>query len=636
MLYNSLYKPTINKKEEEKSLISSNLINNNFSQTKSLINPEKSKINQELIFFKNDILLDIRKIEETFNFKLTERNNVYFEQYDIFDKKLSELTERISKIYSLILDNNELTEKIKVFLKFQTQTENNLNRINAKIISVQKENQNFINNTERMIKENLRFPGVIGKNAKFLNFASFINYTMENFKSLNEFREEIRNLKMNELEKKIDKDISEIRASINDNYRSSVRLININSNELDKKLEELIKRNNENMNQNESKLKEIQNDINQYYSKYKTKYENLENSLNEKYNELIKEINNVKNIKNELSNEIKDINSYIEKLKSLNDNITYNYNIKTNNFGRNKKNTQSNHSNKFSYQDISTCNQKYNMVTNELINNNNNVLDNCPKSELEYKTEFISSNKINSIVLNRSESFEKIQENPYFQIRNINKDLLSFTQYKIKKKEDNKELFTNLNKTNKDKDLKRSNYSISNIANIKFKKVIIPENVSKRKINKRLNNSLPGNNGKISMSNDLTSSIHQKSIYSKDIKNSSFNFSKINKNKVQINKNRDIYLSHSARNINRKVEIKNQNKINSLVIMKPKSKNNILKNLDFFNKGKKINLSFEKRKNLKDEQYQIGFRKTINLKSSIKELLLINSRTIKKNKKIEF
>ena len=110
-----------------------------------------------------------------------------------------------------------------------------------------------------------------------------------------------------------------------------------------------------------------------------------------------------------------------------------------------------------------------------------------------------------------------------------------------------------------------------------------------------------------------------------------FNISKISR---QRNHNK-INISHSTKEISKKVEIKNPEIINSLIIIKPKLENNFLKNLDFSKKVKKYNLSFDKGKNSKDEQTQIGFRRTINLKNKIKELILINSKNLKKNRKIE-
>ena len=80
-----------NKKNESKSLTSDNSTNANYSQIRSLFISEMNKINQDLIFFKNDLLLDIRKVEERFNYKLTEQNIISSEQYESFENKISEL-----------------------------------------------------------------------------------------------------------------------------------------------------------------------------------------------------------------------------------------------------------------------------------------------------------------------------------------------------------------------------------------------------------------------------------------------------------------------------------------------------------------------------------------------------------------
>ena len=598
------------KKNEDKSLSSKKSIKANISQSKSF-NPEMKNINRDLLFFKNDILLDIRKIEENFNSRLNKQNIISSEQYDSLDKKLSELSERISRVNSILLDNNELTEKIKIFLRFQTKAEDNFNRINAKIISIQNENRDFIINSEKMISENLKYPGVIGRNAKFLNFRYFIDYTMKNFKDLDEFRNEIINLNLKELRKEINKTISDFRTTISDNYQNSARLISNSTIEFDKKVEDIIIRNYNNMKENEAKFEELKNNINNYLSEYHTKFESLEKNLNDKFDEQLKEIDNVKNMKNELLSQTNNVKSYLENIKSLNNNIiTNNSNIELNKNGRNKKNILSDENNNFDYNIISTDNQKHNINMNELINNNNiNILDNYQKSDVQHNTDSSSRKRNNQIVMERPKSFEKIKGNHFFKTRNKNRDFFSY-----------------LNKTNKD--FRRSNYSITNIANIKIKKVLLPEkNLSKRNIIGK-SDSPSENKRRMIISNDLSSKIPQKNVYLNNIRKKI-----LYQQKALINKNRDRNIEHSARTINRKVEIKNQEKLNSCMITKPKSKNNIFEKLNCFKDGN--NLSFEKNKNSKDEQSQIEFRKTHNLKCSVKDLFLIHSKTCKKNRKIE-
>ena len=616
-----------NKKNEGKSFTSKNSFNANTSQIKTLINSEMSRIRQDLLFFKNDMLLDIRKVEERFNIKLTEQSIINSDQYDSFDKKLYELSERITKVNSMMLDNCDLAEKIKAFTRFKTKAEDNLNRLSAKSISIQKENSDTINNIERMINENLRYPGVFGGNAKFLNLRYFIDYTMKNIKDLNIFRNEIKNFNLNDLRRDINRDISDFRFSISDNYKNSLRLIGNNFKEFDKKIDDLNKRNSKFMKENEAKFEEFKININKYFSEYQDKLESLEKNLSDKYKEQLKEIDNLKNINNELSTKINDTKSYFEKIKESN-NIN---NINTNNNGRNQKNIQSDNINNFIFQAISTKNKKYNMIMKELINNNNiNLFDNYQNSVVQHNTELSPSRNASHRILDKSKSFENLPENNNFKIRNKSKDL-SFEQ--------KNEFDSYLNMTNRD--FRRNNYSISNIANIKIKKVILPNYISKKNINRTSNSLLSENKGTILISNDLTTNIPQKSMYLNDsiinMKKSEFNISKINRQKLPKNKNSNKNLVHSARTINRKAETINPEKINSLLVIKPKNikLNNILKNIDSFKKGKKYNLSFEKKKSLKDEKFQIGLRKSINLKNNFKEIILMNSKNFKKNRKIQ-
>ena len=307
-----------------------------------------------------------------------------------------------------------------------------------------------------------------------------------------------------------------------------------------------------------------------------------------------------------------------------------------------KKNNQSDYNNNFVFQAISTNNKKYNMFRNELVKNNKfnniNILDNYQNSGVQHNTDISSNKTIHHDVLDESKSFQNLQEKQYFKIRNKNKEL-TLEHCEIEKKEEKKEFdfyFKTINKK-----LRRNNNSISNIANIKMKKVILPEYVSKRNINRTLNSLSSENKGTILISNDLSSNIPQKSLYlndnSNNIRKDIFNNSKINNQKLTKNKNRNrnrnINLFRSLGSINRTVEEIKPKKINSLLLIKPNS-NNIFKNLDLFKTREQYKISFEKKKNTKDEQSEIGFRKTINLTNKFKELFFNESKKFQKKSKI--
>ena len=597
-----------NKINEGKSITSLNSLNENNLSNKSL-NLEMKQIIQDLKYFKNDLLLDVRKIEERFNYKLLEQSIISSEQYDSFEKRLSELSDRISQINQIILDYGDISGRIKTLLKFKMETEDSINRIYAQLFTFQKQNKEFSNNIDKIISENLEYPGIIGKNSKFLNFRYFIDYTLKNLKDLNEFMDNTKTFNFHEFRRKINSEIADFRFSLSDNYNNSVRLIGKNFKEFDAKVEDLIKTNNKNMEDNEARFEELKNNIFKYFAEYQTKFENLEKNINENYNQQIKEIDNIKKVKQELKEDINNFKSYLDNIKTsnidVNDKINNNNGHNFNNENRNNFQSDENDN-----QTLTSNDKRYKMVMNGNNLENINIIDYYQNCENKNNKEHSPNEKFNE------DNNSKISD------KNI-----SLTHDDIKKHEEKKESDSHHNTTYKE--IKRNNYSITNIANIKIKKVILPEYISKRNIKRKVNSSLSENKGSMLLSNNQSSTLQQKSFYNNDNSNtmrqSVFNLSKINRQKIR--KYKTINISQSMKLNNPKVEKNNPDKLKSLITIKSKS--------NTFKKERKNSLSFEKRKILKDEEAQIGFRKTFNLKKKIKDIILINSRNFKKNRKIE-
>ena len=72
---------------------------------KTAINSEFNVMKQDLLFFKNDILKDFRKMEEKLNLKITEQNMIISQHYEFFEKKLDSLSAKISLTNSLFSNN---------------------------------------------------------------------------------------------------------------------------------------------------------------------------------------------------------------------------------------------------------------------------------------------------------------------------------------------------------------------------------------------------------------------------------------------------------------------------------------------------------------------------------------------------
>ena len=394
----------------------------------------------------------------------------------------------------------------------------------------------------------------------------------------------------------------------------------------------------------------------------------MEKNINDKFTEQINEIEKFKTMKNEFVTDMNNLKLSLElhKKEIINnenhENNENNENLIINNSNINEssdkvifskffnKNINSNIINRYIYSNIVNnsinSNNNSNIINNNYINNrkefkfhlNSRNINykriltkdkrNIPKELLknindinEYQNseeknniiESLSNKRINSLHIERSKSFEKIPSD----FIDENNELKIF-QYKQK---------LNNNNNISNKDIIRNNYSISNIPNIKFKKVILPENLIKINLNQTSRNFLSKNKGLKMIQNNIHSIKLKKNInFNDNINNNGKNTNNTQKS------NKNIKLANSNKTDTKKTNFQLNKNMSSFLIINEKSKNNRLKNLDSL---KKNNLSYDGEKNLKDEQVQIGFGKTFNMKYKIRDVILMNSKSFKKTRKIE-
>ena len=681
------------------------------STNKTIINTEFNSLKQDLLYFKNDILKDVRRMEEKMNIKLTEQNIVSSEQYNAYEKKLDMLSTQINMINSMMIENSNITEKLNNFQSFKTRTEDRLFTLGSNMYTFQKEYKEYFTNIEKLINDNLKYPGVIGKNSKFLNFRRFIDYILSYFKEFNEFKDEIKNWDFNNFKRRINSNLQEFRLAISDGYRSSLSLIQNNVKQFDSKLEDIINKNKKVLEENEGKFGELKNKIVEYLSENQTKFTNMEKNINDKYSE---QLNEIENLKNKFVNDMNNFESSLKSIKEINEQKIENNEQKNiqkineksnNNYMPEGKSQQilkendnniminDNNNNDKNYEKIvldkskdiqspqslrNINNQMYitskgrnNFILKEILlnNNNNDKIDSSPEKNINRKINFQDSEEKNYTnldnVINKrmnqtqtivqSKSFEKlfdairsknrnhIDEN--YELKN-SKERLALTQDEIMIKKERMDIIDSYTKKPeekniynkyinfKSKDLPKNNYSITNIANIKIKKLVLPEFLTKRSTKLKMNNSsLSENKRNQNIPNNKSSSAKYIFRDEKTKKKSLFDIAKINKHKSE--KIKGMKFSESSKTIDKKIEPKIKENLNSLKIMKIKQRNNAFNILDNINKGKTRNWSFDKNKNEKDENTQIGFRKTFYEKNKFKEIILLNTKQLKKNRKIK-
>ena len=637
-----------------------NIFNNNVL-TKSVFNPDFNHIKQDLLFFKNDILKDLRKIEEKVNLKLTEQTVVNNEQYEAYEKKLDFLTMKITHVDTIVSDNSFITEKLNTFQSFKSKAEDNFYTLNSRMFNFQKESKESLVKIEKMLEENLKYPGIIGRNSKFSNFRFFIDFVMKNIKLLNDFKEEIQAFDFSEYKKRINTDLLDFRFAMNENYKNSRRLAEKNMKDFDDKLEELKNNNNRRFEDNEDKLKVFKNKVYEHFSEYEKQINLLEKNFNQKFNEQLNEINMLKNMKNKFMSDIENIKNNLSKHQKY---LEYIKNITERNLLLKKmddNNTNYIRDNKIYIGE----NNKENKLDSDL-----NIIDNIDSDEKtlsDNTLEHYAHKRMNKINLAEySKSFDKTQNNEislknyysdYHNEFKNTKESMAFTQDDFFHERERVNNILNLkNKKivpkmhlNRYYNIKKAkfpnNYSITKIANIKVKQVLLPESLNNRnKIIKTSKSSLLDNKGKRAMSNNNptqkkfflqnSENIINTNTLNKKIFSNDYSITKISKQKNT--KMRGIKFIESARFINRRPESKKvDTNVNSVFVVQTKTKNNILNSVTNLRKNKLRNWSFEKIKKGKDEKTQIDFRNTFYTKNQFNGLLLINAKNLKKNRKIK-
>ena len=601
-------------------------IKEDFLNQKSLFNIDSNYIREDLLFFKDDVLKDIRKSEEKLNSKIDKLNKDFSEIKEIFQKKIADLSNKLSHINIYITDNKNLHEKIKKFEPFISKTENDLLTLNLKLNSTKKDFKDSYYKYEKLINDNLIYPGIIGNNAKFPNFRNFIDFVLSRMQVIDDFKEEFKSFDFNDYKIKINSEIKGLRFQI-DNFicskynvensvAESIEKLRIFNNEYDKKLSE-----------NTQEINSFKAKIDNTLIQFNQKIDNIQKDLYDKYLEQVSEIQNIKEIKkqninnnNSFKNISKEYNNDRNILATKNINFSL---LKSENSNYNKAQQKSNEEdilNEKNEAETENDNTKFNQYIdnkNKKIvkkiseNKKSNLTDSSNYIDLKNFTEK-SVSKINTKVeyskfpiTTKAKLYKKLSKtsknmiikNKYFQDifnkKNKNKNNIEVSREeeikpknKIIKKEKSED-YKIKNKTNfsfQKKIIFPNNYSITNIPNIEIKKVILPDQLNISSFNNDCLSNSPLSD------RYFKASINKGSIYDKK------NYSNDNN---AYNKNKNV-LENIYRSIKSKIDEK---RVQSSKMNLYKSRNDILK-------PNKTNFSYEKCNSQKEIRISSGLGNT--------------------------
>lgn len=231
----SVFKKIENNYNEVKTVTKKSSFKNNNEQI-----PEEKSIQKELLFFKDDILKDLRKIESNINCKINLQKDEQTSKYTEYENKINDLNKKISYINKLLTEKSKITNEQDEFKFFKYKTEDSIIAIIQRMDVIQKEIRDGLRNTEKRFSDTVLYPGLIGTKCKFSNFHFFIDYVLSHINQFLIFRDEVKNYNYKAYKNKVDKAISSFQIQLEHNLTSSIEFTEKSVKNSEKKLKDLM------------------------------------------------------------------------------------------------------------------------------------------------------------------------------------------------------------------------------------------------------------------------------------------------------------------------------------------------------------------------------------------------------------
>ena len=292
---------------------------NNIKENKQITtnNINKSKpIQENLIYFKNDILKDVKDSISKINAKFSQKFQEIEQKLNNIQSKSELCFKKISSLNDAINNDRNYLKCFSEIEKHKVKSDESFYNFEFKIKDLDLKLQEAINNYDKIIIESLLYPGIIGKNNEYKTFHDLIDFLLINTKKLliEKEKEEIEKNKMkNKIDVKLDNFKGNIDVCIKKVEEFNYQLYKFNELNISKEIEELKKNHKENKSMSETILKKLEED------------EKIRDTMNKEFHNKLKE--KTQNLSNALTKDIFDINNNMEIIQDKYNEYINNFDI---------------------------------------------------------------------------------------------------------------------------------------------------------------------------------------------------------------------------------------------------------------------------------------------------------------------
>lgn len=283
-----------NKSENKKENITNKSINN-----LNINNPIKNYVSEQLIFFKEDILKELKQLETQMTLKYKAEKNKNDAKIIKMEETIESLSKNFEIISSSINKDNTLHAKIENLSELFPKLEETVNTHELKIKNSTKKFTEDIYNLDNKITENIFYPLIIGPKGKYKTFHEFIDFVLFNINNLLVFKEKTNSL-LKDLKNKTEANIKNLKVNLDYQTKNCNAFTSSSIKESELKINNAW---NENLNFEIKK-------INQNFENYKKNLEEKILDINKKLQKIEENFEKIETEKKEKSRLNKDIEKY--------------------------------------------------------------------------------------------------------------------------------------------------------------------------------------------------------------------------------------------------------------------------------------------------------------------------------------
>ena len=151
---------------------------------------QRKNLKQDIIFLKEDVLKDFRRIESKLNNKYENHNSNTITKLLKFEKTIESMNNKIFELSSLIINDKNIHQKISHLNEFEIKTSDKLLSIDLSIKNNSEQIKEAINKYDKILTESVIYPGIVGNQARFNNFHELIDFILLNIHKFEKYNEE--------------------------------------------------------------------------------------------------------------------------------------------------------------------------------------------------------------------------------------------------------------------------------------------------------------------------------------------------------------------------------------------------------------------------------------------------------------